>query len=78
MIRYVVVVKPPDDHPGEVRVFGPWRDHAAALAFRDKVRSKVDSMTDPSEAGYAYIKHLEVPRLLDAKNWATLGVERLP
>lgn len=76
MPRYVVTVNPPDDHPGFVRVFGPFRSHATAVSFRDSVREAVEAMPDDladEATGYAYVQDLEPARRRSAKQWATRG-----
>lgn len=78
--RWVVLVKPPDDHPGAVRIFGPFRERVRADALRDKVRAVVDakswadrlSVTDEA-TGYAYTLELEAPRVRVASWWARIG-----
>ena len=75
-MRYVVTVNPPDEHPGFVRLFGPFRSYTEAIAFRDCVRAAVDKLPDDiadDVTGYAYVQELEPPRRNQAKLWATRG-----
>ena len=77
--RYVVCVKPPDDHPSVVRTFGTWQHRDRADEFCDKVRAAVEKAEqtsgDPVDmiTGYAYVMHIESPRLRPAISWATRG-----
>lgn len=75
MSRYIVLVKPPDDHPGAMRLFGSFRTREEAEDFRDKIRAEVeavDNWEDEAE-GYAYTARIEIPRLGVAKQWALRG-----
>lgn len=74
-VRYVVVVKPPDDHPGSVRVFGAFFERKRAEEFEGKVRDAVEHEADwlDETSGYAYVMRLEEPRVRDASRWATRG-----
>ena len=81
-MRYVVLVKPPDDHPGAVRIFGPWRSQELASNFCYRVRVTVDAHEEAlsdeermanESSGYAYVLRLEEPRLGDAYRWAMEG-----
>lgn len=74
-MRYVVVVKPPDDHPGSVRVFGPWRSIDEAGSFCEAVREEIYPVADISDEtlGFAYVMSLEPARRRDAKRWALRG-----
>jgi len=75
-MRYVVTVNPPDDHPGFVRVYGPFRNRSEALSFRDCVREAVDKLgvdIGDEASGYAYVQELEPARRRAAKLWATRG-----
>lgn len=75
MMRYVVCVKPPDDHPGMVRVYGPWRSKAEATAFSEAIRAPVMKAMDIGDEspGFAYVMELEKPHRTNAKRWAMRG-----
>jgi hypothetical protein len=71
-MTYVVMVKPPDDHPGMVRVYGGFRSLAKADAFAEKIRQLCDD--DPGERyGYAYVQQVRTPRITEAQGWALAG-----
>ena len=72
-MRYIVLVKPPDDHPGAVRLMGPYRDHAKAVTFCERIRAKVDDDLEDDSPGFAYVVALEEPRLRAAWKWALRG-----
>ena len=75
-MRYVVTVNPPDDHPGFVRVFGPFRHKSEAESFCDAVREAVGDIPkhiSDEVTGYAYVQELEPARRRAAKLWATKG-----
>lgn len=71
--RYVVMVKPPDDHPGAVRIFGPWRSIEQAGIFCDKIRNAIDLDVTDETTGFAYVAELEQPAIRKMKAWATKG-----
>ena len=75
--RYVVAVKPPDDHPGAVRLFGTWESHSGAHDFCELVRANVERMPEDiadESTGYAYVMTIEPRVQLDAAvKWATRG-----
>lgn len=71
--RWIVLVKPPDDHPGAVRIFGPFRDREGAKALCEKVRAKIEHDVSDETTGYAYVLPLEAPRVREAIAWATRG-----
>jgi hypothetical protein len=71
-MRYVVVVKPPDDHPGVVRVFGPYAKDEAE-SFAQFVTDKVEAMEDDDFSGWAYVKPLEKLGRRNAAQWAMRG-----
>lgn len=75
MSRWVVCVKPPDDHPAMVRVFGTFADDATASFFCSKVRTAVDLEDGDDDAGYAYVMRIEqaAGNLRRAMRWATRG-----
>lgn len=75
---YVVIVKPPDDHPGAVRVVGPFRRWDNAQAYADKITSAVEKAEDGDVdriRGWAYVKQVRRPLVKDAKLWALEGRE---
>lgn len=72
-MSYVVLVKPPDDHPASVRIYGVYRDRNRATEFCEKVRAVIDRDVFDETAGYAYVLPIERPKLKDAKAWATSG-----
>lgn len=74
-MRYVVIVNPPTDHPGDIRVYGPFRNKSAAVSFQDCVREAVDKILDAGDEanGYAYVCEVEGARRRAAKLWATRG-----
>jgi len=72
-MRYVVMVKPFDDHPAEVAIFGPWRELEKAQRFRDSIRKAVDKY-DAEDVGYAWIARLNRPLVRDGKRYAIEGV----
>ena len=77
MRRFVVLVKPPDDHPAAMRVFGGFRKREKAVALRDKVRAVVDvELAD--DLGYAWVMELESPSgvVKEARSWAIGGEPR--
>jgi hypothetical protein len=74
-MRWVVCVKPPDDHPGAVRVFGTFSDRQRADALCQKVRDAVEAQADWLDefTGYAYVMPIEKPRIRQAVHWALGG-----
>jgi hypothetical protein len=72
-MRYVVLIKPPDDHPGMVKIMGTFRDRARALELQNKVRAVIEDDIEDESPGYAYVIAIEPPRLGVAKRWALRG-----
>lgn len=72
-MRYVVAVKPPDDHPGAVRVMGTWSKRERAEQFCERVRSEVDLDSLDEHTGFAYVMPVERPRVKSALRWALRG-----
>lgn len=75
VVRYIVLVNPPTDHPGDIRTYGPFRNLGEAERFRDSVRKAADKILDISDeaCGYAYVSQVEPPRRRAAQLWATRG-----
>jgi hypothetical protein len=74
--RYLVLVKPWDDHPAEVRIYGPWYKYEAAGAFCESVRRAVNAAeeADPGEPlGFAWVIQLSAPRKREARRYAVNG-----
>jgi len=75
--RYVVMVKAPaDDHPAEVRIYGPWRDVEKARRFRDSVVRRIERAEEnDGEVGssYAWVYQLRTARVRDAGRYALEG-----
>ena len=59
--RWVVLVKPPDDHPGAVRLSGPYTRRDLAKGVVDQVQSAINAQLDVGNEteGYAYLIELE-------------------
>jgi len=76
-MSYVVTVKPPDDHPGAIRVFGFFREHHRAADFCAKVVAGIEKNEDPLEefAGAAYVQRVRTPRVREAISWGARGQE---
>jgi len=72
-MSYVVCVKPPDDHPGAVRVFGFFREHYRAAEFCAKVVVAIDAEPLDETSGYAYVMPVRTARVREAIRWATKG-----
>ena len=74
-MRYVVLVKPPDDHPAAVRIYGTYRDRERAEAMCKKVRDAADASAESLDEtyGYAYVIPVRKPRLREAILWAARG-----
>jgi len=74
-MRYVVLVKPPDDHPGAVRLMGSFDKREKAEALCVKIRAAVEAETDwlDEVTGYAYVLPVEAPRVRAAVKWAVRG-----
>ena len=75
-MRYAVLVKPPDDHPGAARLMGTFdkRDKAEALAV--SIRAAVENAEGDGfddSTGYAYVIPIEKPRVRSAIRWALRG-----
>jgi len=69
---HVVVVKPPDDHPGQVRVFGVMgRERAIEMETRVREACEADPLDETS--GFAYAMPLERWNISQAIEWATRG-----
>lgn len=71
--RFVVIVKPPDDHPGAVRISGPYYKRETADALVAKVRAAVDEQVEDEASGYAWTLELERFGLRKALAWALRG-----
>lgn len=73
--RWVVLVKPPDDHPAWSQIMGPWFLEEKANEFCEKVRATIDAVETDLDAaqGYAYVLRLEEPHLTVARQWALKG-----
>jgi len=74
--RYVVLVKPPDDHPAAARIMGTFfeRDRAEQLATTIQAAVEREEGDTPfSPSGYAWVIELEEPRVRSAVRWATRG-----
>lgn len=54
--KWVVVVKGNDDHPGAVRLSGPFVSRDLAQAIVDKVQA---ACSDLEESGFAWLVELE-------------------
>ena len=74
-MRYVVLVKPPDDHPGFVRIMGTFDKREKAETLCQRIRDAVEEVDELSEeyAGYAYVLPVEPPRVRTALRWAMKG-----
>jgi len=73
--RWLVLVKPPDDHPGAVRVSGPYLSRKVPQAIVERVQAACDEATDIGDeaGGYAYLIPLERLGVRAALAWALRG-----
>ena len=73
--RWLVLVKPPDDHPGSVRASGPYYKREQAKAIVERVQAECDALAaiDDEAGGYAYLIPLERLGVRAALAWALRG-----
>jgi len=74
-MRYVVLVKPPDDHPAAVRLMGSFDKLEKAEALCTSIRAAVEAEDGDSDVltGYAYVLPVEAPRVRAGVKWALRG-----
>lgn len=81
-MSWVVVVKPPDDYPAMIRIFGPYHSKIRAQRLASRVRAAVDDLEQQQlddRFGYAWVVPLESGANHEgytaaaARLWATRG-----
>lgn len=71
--KWAVLCKPPDDHPGAVRLMGLFWNRSAAEELCGDIRAAVDLDTLDETSGYAYVIEIERPSKRRGIAWATRG-----